>query len=155
MTAPNLEIERKYLLSAMPPEAKRHPSVLIDQGYVPGAQLRERVRRLRDATGERYIRTMKLGKGVVRQEFEEETTREIFEALWSVTVGRRLQKRRYFVPAAALTWEVDEFTDRDLVLAELEIPSASFIVTIPDWLAPWLVREVTDEKAYGNHELAR
>lgn len=155
MTAPNIEIERKYLLSAMPPEAKRHPSVLIDQGYVPGAQLRERVRRLRDGTGERYIRTMKLGKGMVRQEFEEETTREIFEALWSVTVGKRLQKRRYFVAAGDLTWEVDEFTDRELVLAELEIPAVDFHVAIPEWLAAYVIREVTDERSFGNHELAR
>lgn len=155
MVAPNIEIERKYLLSAIPPEATRHPFVLIDQGYVPGEQLRERVRRVRDGTGERYFRTMKLGRGVVRQEFEEETTRAIFEALWSVTPGKRLQKRRYFVPAGELTWEVDEFTDRDLVLAELEIPSVSFEVAIPGWLAPYLVRDVTEEKGYGNHELAR
>lgn len=155
MAASNIEIERKYLLSAIPPEASRHPSVLIDQGYVPGEQLRERVRRVRDAGGERYVRTMKLGKGIVRQEFEEETTREIFEALWSVTTGRRLQKRRYFVPAGDLTWEVDEFTDRELVLAELEIPAESFDVVLPGWLRPYVLREVTHETGYGNHALAR
>lgn len=155
MSEPNIEIERKYLLSALPPEAVRCRSVLIDQGYVPGARIRERIRRITDASGERYVRTLKLGRGMSRQEFEEETTVEVFAALWSVTGGKRLQKRRYFVPAGRLTWEVDEFTDRDLVLAELEIPSVDFRIEIPGWLEPFLVRDVTDEKGFGNHELAR
>lgn len=155
MSEPNVEIERKYLLSGLPPEAARARSVLIDQGYLPGARIRERVRRIRDDVGERYVRTLKLGRGVARHEFEEETTAEVFAALWSVTHGKRLQKRRYLVPEGRLTWEVDAFTDRDLVLAELEIPSIDFQVVIPEWLAPLLVREVTHERAYGNHALAR
>ena len=154
MAEPNVEIERKYLLSALPPTAASAPSVLIDQGYIAGTLIRERVRRLRDADGERYVRTIKLGKGMVRQEFEEETTREIFDALWMVTAGRRLQKRRHFVPAGALTWEVDMFTDRELVLAELEIPAVDFKVDIPPWLEPYVVREVTDERKYRNASLA-
>mgnify|MGYP006138829337 FL=1 len=72
-----------------------------------------------------------------------------------MTTGKRLQKRRYFVPEGRLTWEVDDFTDRELVLAELEIPSVDFRIVIPEWLEPFLVREVTDEKGFGNHELAR
>ena len=155
MSEPNIEIERKYLLSGLPPAAARARSVLIDQGYLPGERIRERVRRMRDDAGERYVRTLKLGRGMSRQEFEEETTAEVFAALWSVTTGKRLQKRRYFVPEGRLTWEVDDFTDRELVLAELEIPSVDFRIVIPEWLEPFLVREVTDEKGFGNHELAR
>jgi CYTH domain-containing protein len=155
MTEANIEIERKYLLSALPPHAARCRSVLIDQGYVPGERIRERIRRISDGSAERYVRTMKLGRGMARQEFEEETTAEIFAALWSVTGGKRLQKRRYFVPEGRLTWEVDAFTDRDLVLAELEIPSLEFRIDIPGWLEPFLIRDVTDEKGFGNHELAR
>lgn len=152
---PNIEIERKYLLRALPPRAAACPSVVIDQGYVPGERIRERVRRLRDAAGTRYVRTVKLGKGLARQEFEEETTEEIFQALWALTRGRRLQKRRYYVPDGDLVWEVDAFLDRELHLAELEIPSEEFRVVVPEWLAPYVVREVTHEKGYGNYSLAR
>lgn len=155
MTEPNIEIERKYLLSALPPLAATSPSALIDQGYIAGERIRERVRRLRDGAGERHVRTVKLGSGLARQEFEEETTREIFDALWSVTRGRRLQKRRYFVAEGPLTWEIDDFTDRSLVLAELEIPSVEFTVRIPAWLSPYVVREVTEESGFGNYSLAR
>ena len=155
MTEPKMEIERKYLLRTLPPEAARARSVLMDQGYVPGELIRERVRRIRDASGERYVRTLKLGSGMARQEFEEETTRDVFEALWAATPGKRLQKRRYFVPDAGLTWEVDQFTDRDLVLAELEIPTVDHPVVMPAWLEPYVVREVTDEPAYRHARLAR
>ena len=155
MAHPKIEIERKYLLHTLPPEAARAPSVLIDQGYVPGELIRERVRRIRDGSAERYMRTLKLGTGVARQEFEEETSRPIFEALWVATDGRRLQKRRYFVADGELTWEVDQFTDRDLVLAELEIPAVDHRIVMPPWLAPHVVREVTDEPAYRNARLAR
>lgn len=151
----NIEIERKYLLHALPPRVTGCPSVLIDQGYVPGEKIRERVRRMRDAEAQRYVRTVKLGKGMARTEFEEETTREIFEALWSTTRGRRLQKRRYYVAEGELTWEIDEFLDRELVLAEVEIPSVEFAVSVPEWLAPYVVREVTEEKGFGNYSLAR
>ena len=53
------------------------------------------------------------------------------------------------------TWEIDQFLDRDLVLAEVELPSAATEVTVPPWLAPVVRREVTDEPAYGNAELSR
>lgn len=150
-----MEIERKYLLTALPPEAAAGRSVLIDQGYIPGSLIRERVRRITEGDIVRYVRTMKLGKGMARQEFEEETTQQVFEALWKATDGRRLQKRRHYVPAGDLVWEVDAFTDRTLHLAELEIPSMRHQVVVPEWLAPFVVREVTDEQAYGNSELAR
>jgi len=150
----NLEIERKYLLRALPPLGGA-PSVVIDQGYLPGRTIRERVRRMAGDATTRYVRTIKLGRGMARQEFEEETSADVFDALWAATVGKRLRKRRHYVEAGEVTWEIDEFLDRALVLAEVEIPSVDYAVTIPDWLAPYVEREVTDEPAFGNHSLAR
>lgn len=155
MADDDIEIERKFLLRGRPPRIDAARSVLIDQGYLPGTRIRERIRRIRSDGIERYVRTVKLGQGMARQEFEEETTREVYEALWSVTAGKRLQKRRYYVPEGSLTWEIDGFTDRDLWLAELELPSEGHVVEIPGWLAPYVVRDVTEEKGYGNYSLAR
>ena len=98
---------------------------------------------------------MKLGLGLERLEFEDETTADIFDALWPLTAGHRIRKRRHAVPEGELNWEVDQFLDRDLVLAEVEIASAETPVTVPDWLAPHVVREVTGEPAYQNSALAR
>lgn len=153
--ADTVEIERKYLLAALPDEVHGHPSAELWQGYVPGRRLVERVRRVRDSDGERFYRTVKGGRGVHRLEVEEETSREIFDALWALTEGRRVHKRRWFVAGTAHTWEVDAFDDLGLFLAEVELASEQEAVELPDWLAPLVVREVTLEPEYGNLALAR
>lgn len=150
------EIERKYLLRGMPAMPPVADVLEIDQGYLPGERLVERLRRQRSRDGTvSYFRTVKMGSGLQRLELEEQTTPAIFEHLWQLTEGRRLRKRRHLVPADDRYWEIDEFLDRDLVLAELELDDASRRVTIPDWLQPVLVREVTTEREYTNRSLAR
>jgi CYTH domain-containing protein len=149
-----VEIERKYLLSALPREMQVVVVKEIEQGYLPGKNLVERLRRVA-ADGEvRWFRTVKLGAGLVRTELEEACAQSLFEAMWPSTEGKRLTKRRHVVPEGALQWEVDEFTDRALVLAEIELPSADAIPSIPEWLAKYVVREVTDDPAYVNYNLA-
>jgi adenylate cyclase len=59
------------------------------------------------------------------------------------------------VAEGSLVWEIDVFSDRDLVLAEIELPADDTAVNLPPWLAPHVVREVTDEAAYVNLNLAR
>jgi len=150
------EIERKYLLRGQPPRSIGAPSLEIDQGYIPGERIRERVRRTRGASDTRYYRTFKTGTGIQRIEIEEETTQEFFDAVWPLTVGRRVRKRRYLVEERGLVWEIDEFLDRpSLWLAELELEHADQIVAVPQWLAPYVEREVTDDPSYTNRALAR
>ncbi len=148
------EIERKYLLRGLPPLPQESTSHEIEQGWLPGKVLRERVRRVRDAHGTRYFRTVKLGRGVIRTEIEEETTREIFEALWPLTAGCRVHKHRTKVVDGDFLWEIDEFMGRELHLAEVELRDAAVAVVVPAWLAPWIVREVSDEAGFTNLELA-
>jgi CHAD domain-containing protein/CYTH domain-containing protein len=149
------EVERKYLLSGLPPAATAAPSVEIEQGYLPGERLVERLRRIRGEDGVELVRTMKEGTGLVRLEVEESVAPEVFDALWPLTAGRRLRKRRHRVAGGELTWEIDQFLDRDLVLAEVELPAPEVEVAIPAWLGPWVQREVTDDPAYDNVELSR
>jgi CYTH domain-containing protein len=150
------EIERKYLLRALPERVLTADSLEIDQGYIPGVRINERIRRTRGADGVRYYRTMKLGTGMDRLELEDETTEQFFQATWPLTRGARVWKRRYLVPEGELVWEIDEFLDRSgLWLAEVELDHVDQVVTIPDWLAPVVVREVTFEKEYTNPALAR
>lgn len=153
---PPVEIERKYLLNGLPRTCVGREAVDIDQGYLPGERLVERVRRKRTPDGATYVRTVKVGRGVERIELEEECSAEVFSTLWSLTEGRRVSKRRFVVDAEdGLRWEIDQFTDRALVLAEIELPTADTEVAFPDWLAPYVEREVTDDPAYLNMNLAR
>ena len=89
-----------------------------------------------------------------RLEVEEPVPAELFARLWPLTEGRRIRKRRHRVKDGSLTWEIDEFPDRNLVVAEVELPSPSTEVTTPDWLRPHVLREVTDDPAYSNYRLA-
>jgi len=150
------EIERKYLLRELPAAVAGAPSVEIDQGYLPGERINERVRRTQGPEGVRYYRTIKAGTGIERLEIEEATTELFFSTVWPLTRGCRIRKRRYFIQEGELTWEIDEFLDRDgLWLAELELDAADQAVVVPAWLRDAIEREVTDDARYTNHSLAR
>ena len=150
------EIERKYLLRALPARVHHARALDIDQGYLPGTRINERIRRARSAEDVRFYRTIKMGKGIDRFEVEEETTEIFFTAVWPLTRGARIHKRRFILPEGDVTWEVDEFLDRDgLWLAEVELERVDQVVDIPSWLRDVIDREVTDEVEYTNHALAR
>jgi CHAD domain-containing protein/CYTH domain-containing protein len=150
------EVERKYLLRQAPPEALAAPASEIVQGYLPGEKLVERLRKTTAPDGTvRCFRTVKVGSGLVRLEVEEETDPALFARLWPLTRGRRVRKRRHVVREGNLAWEVDVFTDRALVLAEVELPGPEVEVQPPPWLAPYVEREVTGEAAYVNAALAK
>jgi len=144
------EIERKFLVSAIPDEADEATPIL--QGYLPltsdDAELR--VRRKGDST----VLTVKRGHGLDRGEEEVAISDEVFEVLWPLTEGRRIEKRRYEIPHAGATIELDEFGGEldGLLVAEVEFDSteASERFDPPDWFE----RDVTDDPAYSNRALA-
>lgn len=129
----------------------------ITQGYLkPGASDTEgRLRRTVYPDGRRAFRhTMKGGHGLVRTEVEREIPEEEFDRLWPATAGRRLSKLRHVLKEGDFTWEIDRFLDLDLVLAEVELPDPNALAPPPAWLAPHIIREVTEEPEYRNYELA-
>ena len=146
------EIERKFVLDAPPQGVEEHPSEAIEQGYLAlDGDVEVRLRR-RD---ERAFLTVKAGGGRRRTEEELEIGRDRFEALWPLTAGRRIVKRRYRVPADdALVFEVDVYEEAlaGLVVAEVEFPddAAANAFATPDWLG----REVTDDPRWKNQALA-
>jgi CHAD domain-containing protein/CYTH domain-containing protein len=151
-----VELERKLLLHALPPEAEAAPWVDIAQGWLPGTALRERLRRTThpDGTVQR-TRTIKLGPATARLEVEEEAPAALFDALWPLTAAARVTKRRHTVAADGGRWEVDVFTDRPLVLAEIEQHGDAAPPPPPAWLIPYIVRDVTLEPEFTNAALAR
>ena len=150
-----LEVERKYLLRALPSPRPAGTVLEVEQGWLPGERLQERLRRVRGGEAVRCFRTVKTGRGVTRVELEESAEPALFDALWPFTAGCRVTKRRHRIPEGERTWELDEFLDRDLVLAEIELVAEDEEVILPAWLAPFVVREVTDESTYVNRVLAR
>jgi CYTH domain-containing protein len=151
----DVEIERKYLLKRLPRFPEGVEAQEIDQGWLPGERLAERLRRVRGNGEVKWYRTVKLGSGISRIEVEEETTEALFRKLWRLTKGKRVHKRRFRVREGGLTWEVDRFRGRKLVLAEVELPSEDAAAPLPVWLRRVVVREVTGEPEYVNLNLAK
>ncbi|MHC4275537.1 MAG: CYTH domain-containing protein [Planctomycetota bacterium] len=148
-----LEIERKFLLDRLPALPDRAEPYRMEQGYLadgPG--------RLRRAVGPDgapvCTLTVKTGLGLVRREDERTISEQEFRKHWPRTAGRRLTKTRYRIEQDGLVWEIDRYDGLDLVLAEVELPSADTEITVPDWLQPHVVREVTDEPQFQNYEIA-
>ena len=84
-----------------------------------------------------------------------EVDRTLFEEIWPLTAGRRVAKRRHVVLDYGLQWEIDQFLDRDLVIADVIVSERDTPVIVPEWLEPYIVREVTGDGAYTSPALAR
>lgn len=148
------EIERKFLLSSAPspPPEDVIKAYGYSQGYVPGNLIKERVTVIYSTTN-RYLRAVKIGSGLERLEFNEEISEPLFQSLWDLTKKRRIHKHRTVIKShdkrvSNLYWEVDRYKDRELHVAEIEIPNAAHQIVIPKWLKPLIIREVTEEKAF-------
>jgi len=166
-----IEIERKYLLRQLPPEAVKlaEKSGVFEHGYLPsGGKIRERVVKRCSDDPPTFNRTVKInmprdpnqpGSPLARPEHIENIDAATFEAFWAMTTGRRIRKRRYYVKDQGtngrFVWEIDEFLDRDLVIAEVELGGANYTPELPGWLERDLVREVTHEPEFEGHNLGR
>lgn len=146
-----MEIERKFLLDALPAAIDAHENTRIAQGYVAITDDTEvRIR----ARGDDRLLTVKGGRGLVRHETTVELTTEAFDDIWQLTDGRRITKRRWVLDHDDLQIEVDVF-DGDLeglriAEVEFETEQASEAFTPPGWFG----REVTDDERYRNAALA-
>jgi adenylate cyclase len=148
-----IEIERKFLVSAPPPDLDRHPSSAIRQGYL-AIEPSGTEARVRDRDGVAVL-TVKQGGGRTRVEVEVPIEAGAFERLWPLTEGRRIEKTRHLVPAGdGLVIELDVYGGdlAGLVVAEVEFPSeaAADAFVAPEWLG----RDVTADDRYKNQRLA-
>lgn len=148
------EIERKFLVGDTPDDLDSFPSQALRQGYVAidadGTEVR-----VRD-TGDGALLTVKQGTGRSRAEEELPIEPGVFERLWELTAGRRVEKRRHRIPGpGGVTIELDTYAGEleGLVVAEVEFADerAADAFEVPQWFG----REVTDDARYKNQALAR
>lgn len=151
-----LEIERKWVVpdpTAVP--ASTLGAVELRQGYLAedgDVQVRLRV------AGDRSLLTVKVGRGLAREEVELALDRAELEALWVATEGRRVRKTRHRVPlprAGDAVAEVDQYHDElaGLWLVEVEFAddTAAGSFDPPGWFGV----EVTGDARWSNSALAR
>ncbi|MBI1969818.1 hypothetical protein HYS48_03935 [Candidatus Woesearchaeota archaeon] len=180
MTNTQNEIEKKYLIregeavyatSALYDlyssisdleRAVLEQGVSIRQGYLPvkeGMQLAQHlgmtidfepaVARMRKKGTKHYF-TLK-GEGLVsRKELEREIEESVFEQYWPLTEGRRVEKMRLRAPYGIYQLEIDVYTDRVLIVVEIEIPSIEEGTRVEP-----LGKDVTIDPRYANNNLAK
>jgi adenylate cyclase len=92
--------------------------------------------------------------GISRSEYEYEIPKIQALALLDLVCDRpQIEKYRYKIAIGDLVWEVDEFLggNAGLVVAEVELASASQSIDLPDWVGT----EVSDDVRYFNSYLAK
>lgn len=145
------EIEKKYLLSALPQGLYR--GTPISQGYITVGDPEVRVR---DKGGVCFL-TRKGGEGFIRDEEDRVIIREIFHVLWTTTEGKRIEKIRYtLLGEGGLTWEIDQYLGilAGLFTAEVELPNADVVAILPQAIAEVTIADVTLDKRFKNKALA-
>lgn len=105
--------------------------------------------RIRDKGG-RYLLTVK-GEGTLeRDEYEKQVDEALFRRLWPLTEGKRVKKIRTQIEYHGHTLEVDYYTDRELIIGEIEFSCVEDAksVRLPG-------TDVTADNAYKNKNLAK
>jgi adenylate cyclase len=143
------EIERKFLVVG--PGWRRHATgQLYRQGYL--ARTGASTVRVRTCGDRAWLTIKGATTGMSRLELEYpipvDDAAEMLSTLCSHTP---IEKHRYRIEHAGLTWEVDEFhgANEGLILAEVELEREDQEVDLPDWIG----EEVTSDPRYYNANL--
>ena len=145
-----LEIERKFLVdtSKLPPLPKPYT---IKQGYIAARNATVRVR-IRNK--EAFLTLKGRTSGVTRSEFEYPVPLSDAEAMLTQLCERPyIDKKRYLLPYAGHTWELDIFEGENegLIIAEIELSSEEEVFEKPEWVTV----EVSDDPRYRNAYLVK
>ena len=146
-----MEIERKFLVSALPADYGQYPSHQIEQAYLSTNPV-VRIRKEDD----QYYLTYK-SKGLMsREEYNLPLTAEAYEHLKPKADGILITKDRYVIPEkGGLFIELDIFHGEyeGVLLAEVEFPTeeAANAYTAPEWFG----EDVTYSTKYHNSTMSQ
>lgn len=147
------EIERKFLVTG--DGWRTGHCTTIRQGYLsiePARTVRVRTKVSETATA--YLTIKGESSGAARAEYEYAIPVDDANELLDTLCRRPLiEKHRYTLDVAGMSWEVDEFfgDNRGLVVAEIELDDADQSFTKPEWLG----EEVTEDPRYFNAALTQ
>ncbi len=100
-----------------------------------------------------YLTIKGATSGITRSEFEYEIPVSDAESMLALCGDAIVEKKRYFIEHAGMTWELDVFSGANdgLIMAEVELESEDQSFELPDWVGP----EVSADPRYRNSYLAR
>lgn len=147
-----MEIERKFLVPALPENLASYPCHLIEQAYLCTSPV-VRIRRQDDD----FILTYKGSGMMAREEYNLPLTKESYEHLLPKADGIVITKKRYVIPLGTenLRAELDIFEGRHeglrIVEVEFESEEQANRFTPPAWFG----EDVTFDGRYHNSHLSQ
>ena len=145
------EIERKFLVIG-DDWRQLAKGTHYRQGYLNSAK--ERTVRIRTIDDKAYLTVKGPTVGVTRQEYEYEIPHaDCVQMLEHLAEKPIIEKTRYKIPFAGLTWEIDEFfgVNAGLIVAEVELASESQAFEKPAWVG----EEISSDPRYFNSNLVK
>ena len=143
------EIERKYLIKD-DTWRKDASGTTYRQGYL--STVKERTVRVRTIDDKGFLTIKGITIGATRREYEYEIpmadANEMLDELCEKPI---IEKTRFKISHAGLTWEIDEFAgvNQGLIVAEVELESEDQNIDFP----PWVGEEVSGDTRYFNSNL--
>lgn len=145
------EIERRWVVLALDPDALRHPTSYLSQGYFEGTEGSSL--RIRLVDEKEAVLTKKIGQGLEREEREIRIGLEAGQFIFEAT-RHRVSKARRRITFEGRVWELDEFDDvlKGLMVVECECATRqeAEVLQLPTWVTDAV--EVTD--GLTNYHLA-
>ena len=158
-----MEVERKYLIAhpnlhklEQLPNCER---IDIVQTYLKSSVPGEEVRIRQRGSNGSYIYFMTRKRkvsGMKRVEIEKRLSQEEYISLMvqADPAFRPIHKERYCLSENGLYYEIDIYPEwKDKAIMEIELRSEDQEIRFPEGIE--VIREVTDDPSYSNHELAR
>ncbi|GJL73440.1 MAG: CYTH domain-containing protein [Nitrosomonas sp.] len=142
------EIERKFLVTGDDWRSAEYSNYV--QGYL--SIDKERTVRVRMTDDKAFLTIKGITRHATREEYEYSIPVDDAESMLRQLCLRPLiEKRRYFIKHAGMTWEVDDFQGENagLVVAEIELDDEQQAFDKPDWVG----EEITADKRYYNASL--
>lgn len=100
--------------------------------------------------GKKHILTVKDRKDTKKREVEWKLSKAQFAKYWPETTGNRVEKKRLEKTIKKRLVEIDAFTDRFLLIAEIEVDDESQMDKLPN-----LGMDITGNKNWSNKALSK
>jgi CYTH domain-containing protein len=153
-----IEIERKFVLKSLPEfEDICYKTEECQVYYREENGIWIRATKIKNSEQEDfiYIQTIKsfISKGTVNEKEKYLTEEEYFSHVKKSS--KHISKIRYFCKHKSDVWEIDQFHNICLIMAELEVNDINEEKEIPDFIKNNLIEEVTGNENYFNLSLAK
>ena len=150
-----MEIERKFLLKEFPDLSGTRviAEKKIEQYYAGITDEEElRIRSINDSV---FKLTFKSGRNMVRDETNQEISKQLFERIKDKCSDSRIRKTRTIVESGDVLIAIDSYKDDELYIAEIEFGTMKEAIQyndIPTWLN--VEKEVTTDERYKNRNFS-